>query len=384
MRFIAVFSLFIAMFLSFHVLLVMKGNTYFYNVIRLTLLKGELGPYLTDYKEFENDTVKADNPKPWRRSDLSFTLPDEVMAAHKEFRSVAYLVAQGDEILVERYWDEFDKNEPSNSFSMAKSFVSALVGVSLQKGTITSLNQTIGDFLPEFQETDKAKITLKQLLQMSAGIAFDEDYLNPFAFPAKAYYGKDLKELMHEYPVAEEPGIYYDYQGGATQLLAFIVEAANGKTLSALLQDEIWKPFGAESDALWILDHDNGNEKASCCVIATARDFAKFGKLYLDSGRVDSIQLIPSWYVKESVTPNGLLDKRDNEKVHFYGYQWWMGTYEGLDFFYARGILGQYIFVIPEKELIIVRLGHERSSERTNKHPNDIFYWLDGGLSAIQ
>jgi CubicO group peptidase (beta-lactamase class C family) len=365
----------------------MRGNTYFYNVIKLTLLKGKLGPYLTDYVEFENDTIRtATFAKPWKLAANygKKALPENVQQAHEEFQSVGYLVVQHNQVLYEQYWDGFNQETPSNSFSMAKSFVSALVGVSLQKGTIQSIDQTIADFLPDYKGTDKANITIKQLLQMSSGIGFDEDYLNPFAFPAKAYYGKDLKQLLHEYPVVEEPGVYYDYQGGATQLLAFIVEEANGKTLSKLFQEELWQPLGAESDAFWILDHKNGNEKASCCVVGNARDFAKIGKLYLNKGKIDSTQIIPEWYIKESTTPNGLLDKRDHEKVHFYGYQWWMGTHKNIDFFYARGILGQYIFVIPEKEMIVVRLGHKRSSERTNKHPNDIFYWLDGGLSLAQ
>src|SRR5690606_14595981 len=124
-----------------------------------------------------------------------------------------------------------------------------------------------------------------------------------------------------------------------------------------------------------------GNAKASCCLIATARDFAKFGKLYLDSGMVDSIQIIPRWFVKESLMPNQLIDKETNKKVHFYGYQWWMGNHENLSYFYARGILGQYIFCIPEKNLIIVRLGHKRDKEQLNHHPKDVYQWLEAGLS---
>ena len=363
-----------------HALLVIKGNTYFYTVLRLTIFKGKFGPYLNDYKEFENDTLKPVSPKYWEVAN-KHTAPEFLQKAHEEFETTAFLVIKNNQIIHESYFDGYDSNAPSNSFSMAKSFVSALVGVALQNGEIKSIDQTIDEFLPEYKDLPQGKVTLKQLLMMSSGIGFDEDYLNPFAFPAKAYYGKGLRQLLLEYPMVEEPGIFYDYQGGATQLLAFIVEEASGKTLSQYFQEEIWSKVGAETESYWILDQKNGNEKASCCIIATARDFAKFGKLYLDGGKVDSTQIIPSWFVKESISPSGLLDKRDKEKVHFYGYQWWMGKHQEKDFFYARGILGQYIFVIPEEDLIIVRLGHKRSKERTRKHPNDIFYWLDAGLA---
>ena len=379
MRVIAILSLLVSLFVSFHVMLVFTGNTYFYNVLKLTIFKGRLGPSLTDYKKFPNDTLKTNIPKYWKEGEIK-QAPEFLIEANKDFKTTAFLVIKNNEIVYENYAEGFSENIPSNSFSMAKSFVSALVGVAIQQGKIESVEQTIGDFLPDFKDKPHASITIKQLLQMSSGIGFDENYLNPFAFPAKAYYGKNLRQLMHDYQVVEEPGIYFEYQGGATQLLAFIVEEATGKSLSTYFQEEIWQKVGAETESYWILDEPNGNEKASCCIIATARDFAKFGKLYLDNGRIDSAQIIPEWYIQESVSPSGLLDKEDNERVHFYGYQWWMGNYKNLDYFYARGILGQYIICVPEKDLIIVRLGHKRSKERTNKHPNDFFIWLDVGL----
>jgi len=383
MRFIAIASFIISLLVSFHVMLVFTGNTYFYNVLKLTIFKGRIGPSLTDYKKFANDTLKTNIPKYWEEGEIK-TAPEFLVKAHEEFKTTAYLVIQDDKIIYEDYAEGFSESIPTNSFSMSKSFVSALVGVALQQGKIESINQTIGDFLPDFKNKPQASITIKQLLQMSSGIGFDENYLNPFAFPAKAYYGKNLRKLMHEYEVTGEAGKFYSYQGGDTQLLAFIVEEATGKTLSEYFQEEIWQKIGAETEGYWILDEPKGNEKASCCIIATARDFAKFGKLYIDQGLIDSIQIIPNSFIKESISPNNLIDKDTQEKVDFYGYQWWMGKHKELDYFYARGILGQYIICIPEKNLIIVRLGHKRSKDKTNNHPNDLFYWLDGALEMAK
>jgi CubicO group peptidase (beta-lactamase class C family) len=143
------------------------------------------------------------------------------------------------------------------------------------------------------------------------------------------------------------------------------------------MQETLWGPMGAESDAWWSLDYKDRNEKAYCCIYATARDFARLGKLYLHDGKWGDQQLISSSYVKTATTPNGLLDKETHEPNDVYGLQWWIYPNRyNKKVFYARGILGQYIIVIPEQKLVMVRLGHKRG-EKIGKHPLEFIELVD-------
>ena len=380
---IIVISGLLSMVVAFHFTLMIYDNAYFYTTLRQTIFKGRLGPAIDDLSTYKSNTIVGINAVVFNPTSSPKELSEADLKIHSDYKSTAFLVIKNKKVVYENYWLGTDKNTVSNSFSMSKTMVSSLVGVALQQGFINSVNQTVGDFLPDYCNGNFGTITIKQLLQMSSGINFDESYLNPFAFPAKAYYGKNLETLLCDYKLTSAPGVYYEYQGGATQLLAFVLEKASGLTLSDLLQQYIWKPTKA-SDAFWVLDFEGGSEKASCCVYATARDFAKFGQLYLDSGRIDSTQIIPIWYLKESITATGLIDKKDNAVVDFYGYQWWLTNHKGFDVYFARGILGQYIFCVPEKDLVVVRLGHVRSKEKTKKHPKDVYNWLDMALKLAE
>jgi CubicO group peptidase (beta-lactamase class C family) len=193
---------------------------------------------------------------------------------------------------------------------------------------------------------------------MSAALSWDEAYASLFSVTTEAYYGRDLQGLMDRLEVISEPGRDFNYQGGATQLLAMVIMRASGKNLSTYCSENLWKPLGAEHDAGWSLDKKDGMEKASCCIYSNARDFARIGSLYLHLGHANGRQLLDTSFVRESVTPAPLL--KDGKTNSEYGFQWWLTTTDGLDVFYCRGILGQYIAVIPSMELVMVRLGHER------------------------
>jgi CubicO group peptidase (beta-lactamase class C family) len=263
---------------------------------------------------------------------------------------------------------------------MAKSFVSILTGIALDEGKIKSVDQPVSDFLPEFKEGENSKLTIKHLLTMSSGINFDEDYVNPLAYPAQSYYGSDLKKLTYKYKVKDEPGKAFIYLSGNTELLSFILEKATGKTLSEYASEKLWKPLGAKNSAFWSLDHKDGSEKAYCCFNSNAPDFARIGELYLDSGKWNGQQLISSQYVIHSITPADLLS--GSAKNDEYGYSWWLiPDYKGHRIFYARGILGQYIICIPDKKMVVVRLGKKRKQKDDKaSHPPDVFLYIDAAL----
>ena len=234
----------------------------------------------------------------------------------------------------------------------------------------------MSEFIPEFSEGEKANITIKDLLRMSSGIYFGESYDNPLGYMAKTYYGKDLYDLSVNKEMTSDPGKVWKYQGGNTLLLAFILEKATGKPLSEYFSEKIWKPIGAQKNALWSLNEKEGAEKAFCCFYSNARDYARIGKLYLQNGRWNGDTLVPFWYVRESILPVNIKDDRDRA-IDYYGYHWWLGEHKTQEFFYARGIQGQYILVLPKERMIIVRLGKKREKTTEGNIPEDALLYID-------
>ncbi|MFT2010313.1 serine hydrolase domain-containing protein [Pontibacter sp. 13R65] len=329
---------------------------------------------------FEQRTIAAlPNPQPWplARHYNKKNTPAALQQLHQELESVAFLVVKQDSILHEQYWHGYSDNSRSNSFSVAKSIVSLLVGVAIKEGSIKSVEQPVGDFLPAFREGNKAKIRLKHLLWMSSGLNWEESYSSPLSVTTEAYYGTDLKKVIGRLEAVEPPGQQFSYKSGDTQVLAFVLEAATGKPVSEYAEEKLWRRIGAEQNAEWSIDHPAGIEKAYCCFFSNARDFARIGKLYLHKGIWQNDTIVEPAFVEASLTPSRLPAASDKEPVNYYGYQWWIiPAYKGQQVFYARGILGQYIIIVPEKELVIVRLGKKRA-EMVGKHPGEVLAMID-------
>lgn len=335
---------------------------------------------IDDLDLFESRTIEASSiPQPWPLSQSYNRNPAThfIDSIHKELRTVAFVVIHQDSLRFETYFEDYSKESHSNSFSMAKSFVGMLIGAAIQDGHIQSVDQPVGDFLEDFNQGDKGKITLKHVLQMSSGLSWDESYSSPFSLTTEAYYGTDLARLIKNLEAVSEPGKKFIYLSGDTQILAMVLEKTTGKRTADYLEEKLWNPIGAEQVAYWSLDKEEGLEKAYCCMYSNARDFARLGKVYMDSGRWLGQQLIPQDYVLQSTQPH-YLDDEDGTPVDYYGYQWWMiPDFKGRKIFYARGILGQYIFISPADRLICVRLGHLRTKEKVGKHPADIQLYLE-------
>jgi CubicO group peptidase (beta-lactamase class C family) len=366
-----------------NITIIISGRTYLYKAIGNTYLMGRSGPTIDESEIFYNREVKAGAEQKWNISKAynSKKISEENQTLFSDLNTIAFVVIKNDSLMHEQYWDGFGEDSKTNSFSMAKTIVSVLVGIAIDEGKIKSVDQPIGDFLPEFKQEGKEPITIKHLLTMSSGINFDEDYNNPLAYPAQAYYGTDLKKLTYGYKLTEEPGKKYKYLSGNTQLLGFILEKATGKKISEYMSEKLWQPIGAKNTALWNLDQENGEEKAFCCFNSNAKDFARIGKLYLDSGKWNGNQLIRAEYVLNSIQPANLIDYDKGTPVKKYGYSWWlMPEYKGHSIFYAQGILGQYIICIPDKKMVIVRLGKKRIKVPGADHTKDIYYYIDAAL----
>nr|AOE13293.1 beta-lactamase, peptidase S12 family [uncultured bacterium]CCG14158.1 beta-lactamase family protein [uncultured Flavobacteriia bacterium] len=270
----------------------------------------------------------------------------------EESKTVAFLIIKNDTIQYEKYWGKYDESSIVPSFSMAKSITSILIGCAIDDKLIKSVNEPITNYIPELKENDFDKVTIENLLQMTSGIKFNESYVNPFGDAATFYYGKNLRKAIKKMKLEIEPGERFAYSSGSAQLLGLVLERAlKNKTISSYLEEKIWQPLEMEFDASWSLDRKkNGLEKTFCCINARARDYAKIGRLYLNKGKWNDKQIVSENWVAQSTK----IDTTNNSSLR-YQYQWWLPSQTG-DFM-AQGILGQYIYVNPEKNLIIVRLG---------------------------
>jgi CubicO group peptidase (beta-lactamase class C family) len=269
-------------------------------------------------------------------------------------KTVAFLIIRNDTILYERYFSGYADSSVIPSFSVSKSFTSALTGIAINEGYIENADQSITDFIPELLENDPAfeKIRLEDLLNMRSGIKFNEGYTNPFADIAKYYYGKNLKKYITKLKIEEPPDQSYNYISVNTLLLGMAVERATGRQINQYLSEKIWIPLGMEYDASWNVDSKKDNQvKMFCCINAHAYDFAKFGRLYLNKGNWNGRQIVPREWVEKSMTI--INDSRDSQNYP-YTYQWRVKE-DGAIF--AKGVLGQYIYVDPAKNVIMVRLG---------------------------
>ncbi|MCB4807368.1 beta-lactamase family protein [Tamlana sp. 62-3] len=333
---------------------------------------GHKTAFIDDYPYFENDTIKKGNHvDAWaiHKNYNSVSPTEKLSQVNQDWGTIAYLIIKNDSIWFEKYYDGYNKNSKTNSFSMAKSITSALLGKAIMDGYIKSLDQPLSDFYPQYSY---AKTTVGDLSSMASGLDWVEHYTSPFSVTARANYDDDLAETILNQKVVKTPGEAFEYLSGSTALLGMVIKKATGKTLSNYLSESFWQPMGAANDALWQLDDaENRLAKTFCCISSSARDFARFGKLYKDHGKWNGKQLLDSSFVKKSITPRF---KGSPE----YGYGWWIKDIGDKHFFMMRGHLGQYVLVEPNDNLIIVRLGHRKSPDQgVGKFTNDITVYVE-------
>jgi CubicO group peptidase (beta-lactamase class C family) len=233
-------------------------------------------------------------------------------------------------------------------------------------------------------EGKNSELKIRDLLTMSSGSNWNEHNKKINGFPNRSYYGDDLPGLAEEIKIVNDPGKKFIYRSGDTELLGLIISSATGKNLSEYATEKLWQPLGAEHDDLWSLDSKDGTEKAFCCFNSNALDFARFGKLLLNKGRIGDRQLVSEEYITAATTPASYLLDRNSRPVDFYGYQFWIQNYKGNSYPYMRGFFGQYVIVVPEKNALIIRLGHERSRSFSGYHPNDVVTYLQEGLKVLE
>ena len=334
---------------------------------------------ITDYKYFENITLsKSTSPQPWPIHKDYNNLPEteNLKKIHAELGTVAYLIIKNDSIWHEKYYQGYKKDSYSNSFSMAKSIVSATMGKAIQNGYFESIDDKVSSYVNGYSDGLAEKLTIGDLSSMASGLDWNESYTDVFGVTARSYISSELNELIKSRAIVEEPGKSFKYYSASTQLLSMVIEEATQNKISTLVQDWFLEPLGFENNSLWQIDGEKNNTvKAYCCFNSNARDFARFGKLYKDFGKWNGVQILDSSFVAKSIKPRF-------KKSPEYGYGFWLGKINENDFFAMRGILGQYVIVVPERNIIVVRLG-KKNLEKNNDRPKDFDVYLTEALKMF-
>lgn len=315
----------------------------------------------------------------------------DVDAYMKDQRAAGLVIIQDGKIRLEKYGLDFSGNGRWTSFSVAKSFTSTLVGATIKDGYIKSIDDKVSDYIPDLKGSVYDDVTIKQLLTMTSGVKWNEDYADSKSDVAlfnahKAESGVDvtvsyMRKLKREVP----PGTKWVYKTGETNLIGVLVSSATKKNLSDYLSEKVWRPFGMEQNASWLLG-STGHEISGCCMQALTRDFARFGLFILDGGIAEGKSVLPDGWIAEATTKHA-----DTGQAEFgYGYQWWTmndGSYA------ARGIFGQGIFIDPKLKLVIASNSnwpHATDSQGGNQAAKRVLFYkqvqlaIDNEMKAIK
>lgn len=270
--------------------------------------------------------------------------------------AVGILAIHNGEIILEKYRADYAPDQRWTSFSVGKSITSTLVGAALKDGYIKSLDSPVTNYLPGLKNSAYDGVTVEQLLTMTSGVAWNEDYNDPASDVAmiraeKSVDGSDpIVTYMAKLQREAEPGTNWVYKTGETNLVGSLVSAATGKALADYLSEKIWASYGMEHDAEWMLNA-GGVEFGGCCVSASLRDFGRFGLFFLNGAKIDNESIVADGWVEAATTS---AEAAKNSSGGGYGYQWWVTNGPA---YRALGIFGQMIYIDPDLDLVIVMQG---------------------------
>ena len=302
----------------------------------------------------------------------------------------AFIVVRDNQVLYEDYFNGFARDSLNTTWSLSKSFTSALVGIAISEGYIKSLDDPITNYLPELKDQDCDAITIRNLLTMGSGIQYRIASFPWDEYVLSNYYPNIRQLLLSDLKIMEPPGQSFHYNNFNPELIGMILERTTGRTPSQYLQDKIWKPIGMEYPATWSIDSEaDGFELMAALLNARAIDLAKFGRLYLNNGNWDGKQIIPERWVAESTVkdPN---DRRPwetfsrwQDKGGYYKYFWWGISHGEGDYSYMGiGSYGQFIFVSPRTKVVIVRTAGEDGIDPP--YWREVFQYIADHVSEVQ
>jgi len=347
-------------------------------------------PSIDDKKPFPTSVIEpGENPFHFTETD-NFKLPPMNTWVEKEFtnkyqsleeflirsNTTSFMVIRNDSILYEKYFGGYFKENPALIFSVTKSFLTTLVGIALEEGLIPSLDTPVYHYIPEFANDDRKKITIEHLLHMTSGLHFS-DYRTPFKL-SNFYYTKNSKNFIKRLDLFHEPGKAFVYKSVDTQLLGICLEQAIGRSVSDYLKEKLWHPLGMEYPAYFTMDRKDGIERMYGGLMACTRDLAKLARLFLNDGVWEGKQIISKDWIST-------VKSKEIDRDGWWGYAfgWWRDVYlnnnlkESNDYF-AAGFGGQFVYVNPNENLIIVRQGRSRKKIEWNYYISKLAYVLQG------
>ncbi|MBD8081498.1 serine hydrolase domain-containing protein [Chryseobacterium caseinilyticum] len=329
----------------------LSGFGYLFKAIGKNLKKGSLTPSTDDEDKFSSREVPTQNSQPWKKDSaynkqaLSETISEEL----KKTGTSSLVVIRDNKLMHEQYWKDHNSDSLLNSFSMAKGILSLLIGFALDDKLIDSEDQLVASIFPKYAESHYGKfLTIRHLMTMQAAFDWDEEYRHPFSENSKQYFIDDLAEQALNVDLKEMPGVKYEYQSVSAQLLGLILIKVTGRDLASYLSEKLWKPLEMEHSAKWSTDK-KGVEKAFCCIHATTRDFAKIGQLVMQKGKWNGKQILSQQFCKKLITPT--------QENNAFCYNIWAHEDHTIPYYFFYGFLGQFIIMIREKKMVIVKTG---------------------------
>ena len=355
MKYLVFFSFFIISFIS-HTQDDSSSNIDPENTILFWNLDQKINGFKNGYKYVPSRLInKSSKPLPlnyllldfskvsYKINNKTYTLSDYI----KKFNVAGLMVVRRGNVLYENYSLGNDKDSKWISFSVTKSVTSMLLGAAIQDGFIKNINETITNYLPKLIGSHYDSVTIKNALQMSSGVKWNEDYDDPYSDVnlAAGLNSSDLYEYLSKLERTTKPGKRFNYNTAESNLIGGVIREAINSNLSYYLEKKIWEPFGMESDAYWGLDPTFQDELGGCCIYATLKDYVRLGMFALKQGTLeDGTQVLPKKWIKDSIQPS--------RSMRYYGYQWWLDgpPYKS---YRAIGIFGQLIWIDPRTQTVV-------------------------------
>lgn len=363
------------------VTLYITGHGYIITSLQRTYLVGNTTANINDYQQFDVKKIISNKPQALDKHARYNTvdLPGEFLQKLNDYQTAAFLIIKDGKVVSENYYEGYNNRSKTNSFSMAKTVTTLLVGIAINEGHIDSFDQAITDFLPEFNNDSLAKrATLAHLSLMNSGYEWDENYYSPFSPTVELYHGPNVEDFLLERSFSAAPGTFWEYSSASTQLLGIALlralkKAGAAQSLSEYLSKKIWQPMQMNDDAVWHTDA-KGVELAYCCLNTNARNYAKLGLLMLNKGQWNGQQIVPAAFIDKMISPDA---------QPFYGYSTWLSYDHDPAYYSFNGHLGQYIIMVPEHNAIIVRLGETRQTN-DELHAKELSDYVKTAINIIE